>query len=89
MKVWQAVLTFLSTLIGAGIVFIPYIVMQVGIPMALIICAIAVGFTHVSIVMYMRVMASVEIQIETIYDLGYYVVRNRFIVFLIAIILMI
>ena len=68
---------------------IPNIVMQVGIPMALIICAIAVGFTHVSIVMYMRVMASVEIQIETIYDLGYYVVRNRFIVFLIAIILMI
>jgi len=89
MKVWQAVLTFLSTIIGAGIVFIPYIVMQVGIPMALIICAIAVGFTQVSIVMYMRVMASVEIQIETIYDLGYYVVRNRFIVFLIAIILMI
>jgi amino acid permease len=74
----------MATQIGAGIVFVPYTVLMVGIPMASIVAVLSATILQLSIVTYMRTLPLLPFPVSTIYDLGYIVVRSRFIVYLIS-----
>jgi amino acid permease len=84
MRTWEAVLSIVATVLGAGLVFIPHAVYKVGIPMGIIIQIVSASLSFFSCTLYMRAQKMVPFPVETLYDLGYIVMRSRVIVFCIA-----
>jgi len=88
MRTWDAVLSIIATVLGAGLVFIPHAVYQVGIPMGMIIQVFSAALSFLSCTLYMKAQKMVPFPVETLYDLGYIVMRTRVIVFFIAVLLL-
>jgi amino acid permease len=84
MHTYEAVAGILASVLGAGIVFIPYTLEKVGFTVSffLIIFAILVG--QASVELYMRTVELLPFPVTTLYDLGYIVMRTRIIVYVIA-----
>lgn len=85
MATWEGVLSMLSTLIGAGIVFCPFTFYNIGCFDGLIVFLITCIVSYISSYLYMYVMRLLPFNVETIYDLGYLVTKSRvFLIFIAA-----
>ena len=84
LSMWEGVFAVLSTYLGAGIVFVPYSFMTNGFPMTLVIMACVATFLHCSTCMWLNVLDMLPVDVNSIYDLGYTVSKNRFVIYLIA-----
>ena len=76
MSFFGVITSIMATTTGAGLVFMPFRMYMVGIPAGLAVFIILSMFTHLSVVILMKIVKLLPIQIQTIYDLGYVVTRR-------------
>lgn len=71
MTVWGASAALLSTIIGGGIVGIPYAMYLSGIPVGLIINVICFALSYLSTYLFMETKKKSDVPIKTLYEFGY------------------
>jgi amino acid permease len=74
---FTAVLAILSTIIGGGIVSIPYSFISFGIPLALLLNILAVIMTKYSSLLYLACKDIVPDKPESLYEIGYMVLGRK------------
>jgi amino acid permease len=84
MHTYEAVLGILASVLGAGMVFIPYTLEKVGFTVALFLITFAMLVGQASVELYMQTVSLLPFPVNTLYDLGYIVMRTRIIVYVIA-----
>ncbi len=71
LNTFTAILAILSTIIGGGIVGIPYSFLNFGIPLAIVLNILVVILTYYSGVLYLKAKDLVPDQPESLYEIGY------------------
>ena len=79
------VLSVISTIIGGGILSIPYSFVSFGIPIGIVMNLLAVVMVTVSVFIYLRVKDLIPDKPESLYEIGY-MVLGRSAIFYVAVI---
>jgi amino acid permease len=87
MYTWEGVLSMLSTLIGAGIVFTPFMVYQIGLFDGLVVFLVVEIISYVAVYQYMYVMTMIPFNVETIYDLSFLITKSRTFLLVVAVLM--
>ena len=82
---FTGVLAVISTIIGGGIVAIPYSFVSFGIPLAVLMNIVAVALVTGSVVIYLRVKDIIPDHPESLYEIGFLVI-GRSAIFIVALI---
>ena len=71
LTVWEAGLAFVGSIIGGGIVGIPYSMYETGIPLAIVLNILVILLNLFSGQLYLRLMKMASINVESIYEISY------------------
>ena len=84
LTVFEAGLALLSTIIGGGIVGIPFAILQLGIPFGIVIILIIAAMSLYSGSLYLRVKDLSPTKVESLYELGFVTMGSASIYFIAA-----
>ena len=82
---FTVVLAIISTIIGGGIVSIPYSFVSFGIPIAIVFNIVAVIMTTVSVHIYLWAKDAIPDKPQSLFEIGYFVIERKAI-FLVSVI---
>jgi len=85
LSTFEAALGLLSTIVGGGIVGIPYAMYHCGIPMGLLLNILLAFSTQYSVTLYLAAKEQIPVRVESLYEIGF-VSMGRSSIFLISII---
>ena len=71
LTVWEAGIAFVGSIIGGGIVGIPYAMLNTGIPLGIVLNLIVMAINLFSGFLYLRLMKMSTIYVESVYEIGY------------------
>ena len=74
---FTAILAILSTIIGGGIVGVPYSFFNFGIPLAIFLNVLVVIMTYYSGVLYLKAKDLVPDQPQSMYEIGFMTLGRR------------
>ena len=71
LTIFDAASTLLSTIIGGGIVGVPYAIYISGIPVGLLVNAVCWILCYTSVYLYMEAKKLSDVPVKTLYEFGY------------------
>lgn len=74
---FTAILALISTIIGGGIVGMPYSMLHFGFPLAIVFNVLAVMVTIASGTMYLAIKDTIPDRPESLYEIGYMLLRRK------------
>jgi hypothetical protein len=77
LTVFTGVLAIISTIIGGGIVSIPYSFVSFGIPLAIVFNIVAVIMTTVSVHIYLWAKDAIPDKPQSLFEIGYFVIERK------------
>jgi amino acid permease len=82
LSTFEAALALLSTIVGGGIVGIPYAIYHCGIPLGIFLNISLVLTTYYSFVLYLGAKNQIPVQVESLYEIGFVAVGRSSIFFI-------
>ena len=84
LTVFSGMLAVVSTVIGGGIVGIPFAFLNFGIPLATVVCILIIVATNETIRLYLAAKDRIPDMPESLYEIGYMLFGRAAIIFIAA-----